>query len=549
MLVANTFYFNYQPVYSGDNIIFYEALLRLKNKNINIESYVQSIKDKQKFDLDIIKSVLLDTKHLNNKFMISINISIISLESSNFVNCLVDILKNKKIILEITEHDKTDCFETVKSNIDLIKNKTGVYFALDDFGKGYSNTDYLLCFPFDIIKIDRELVKNIVSSYTSYAILKTKVSKITNILNKIVIVEGIENKDQSNLVNLIGDCCIQGFFHSKPLDCNTAFSKQNSTVDFNKDLSLDFICILDKIIYDLTLNKEITTSHQYFNNLFLNQEKSLILDSAKNTIKKMKDPILMFFSSLIFNSDNFMIIRDDEGTAIYNNEKHINFMGIDFVGVNVNDICKKYPDYKYCIDLDRKLLKSDSNFLISNESVCTEHNIECYQTFRQKISILGKNFILCTVYNDNNALTMRKDTLTNIYNRDILLTPYVNKFNNLVFIDLNGFKFINDNYGHKVGDLCLKQTSDILIKNVRDNDLIIRYGGDEFIILTTIDDQNVIQRRMVEINELFTKLFLQKNIKLSFSFGVSTVFKNIEDSISEADYKMYLNKNKIKEET
>lgn len=96
------FSFNYQPIYANNRIKSYEALLRLNDKNINIETFIQSIKNKPQFDLDVIRAVLFDIQDLNNTFIISINISILSLESDFFIRKALNILKNKNIILEIT---------------------------------------------------------------------------------------------------------------------------------------------------------------------------------------------------------------------------------------------------------------------------------------------------------------------------------------------------------------------------------------------------------------------------------------------------------------
>ncbi|WP_269152285.1 EAL domain-containing protein [Photobacterium damselae] len=79
------FSFNYQPIYANNRIKSYEALLRLNDKNINIETFIQSIENKPQFDLDVIRAVLFDIQELKNTFTISINISILSLESEYFI--------------------------------------------------------------------------------------------------------------------------------------------------------------------------------------------------------------------------------------------------------------------------------------------------------------------------------------------------------------------------------------------------------------------------------------------------------------------------------
>ena len=53
----------------------------------------------------------------------------------------------------------------------------------------------------------------------------------------------------------------------------------------------------------------------------------------------------------------------------------------------------------------------------------------------------------------------------------------------LAFVDLNGFKAINDNFGHAEGDAVLKSVASSLLAHIRENDLVARYGGDEFVIV------------------------------------------------------------------
>lgn len=84
------------------------------------------------------------------------------------------------------------------------------------------------------------------------------------------------------------------------------------------------------------------------------------------------------------------------------------------------------------------------------------------------------------------------DYLTGLANRTLFLdrleqtiqlADHSNDKFTLMFIDLNNFKVVNDNYGHEMGDRLLKEFSGRLIENVRSNDTVGRIGGDEFMIL------------------------------------------------------------------
>ncbi len=85
-----------------------------------------------------------------------------------------------------------------------------------------------------------------------------------------------------------------------------------------------------------------------------------------------------------------------------------------------------------------------------------------------------------------------KDSLTGLYNRKYL-NEYIktalpqtlreNKKLAILMIDIDHFKSINDKYGHNVGDIVLKQISNVLHENIRESDLLARFGGEEFIVI------------------------------------------------------------------
>lgn len=86
-----------------------------------------------------------------------------------------------------------------------------------------------------------------------------------------------------------------------------------------------------------------------------------------------------------------------------------------------------------------------------------------------------------------------RDPLTNIYNRRHIyerLEKEIEKFKrdkipfSISILDIDFFKYINDTYGHLAGDYILKQFTTILSENIRVYDLLGRYGGEEFIIIT-----------------------------------------------------------------
>ena len=144
-----------------------------------------------------------------------------------------------------------------------------------------------------------------------------------------------------------------------------------------------------------------------------------------------------------------------------------------------------------------------------------------------------------------------KDPLTNLFNREFLFeySKKILKENRrrgesvtLIFIDLDNFKHVNDDYGHDEGDLVLKNVAKILENSFRDQDIVVRYGGDEFIVLTQLN-----RIELTDLNKVLNALRgrIEENFKkygISISYGMAIYpleTDNLKDLIRIADERMY----------
>lgn len=129
------------------------------------------------------------------------------------------------------------------------------------------------------------------------------------------------------------------------------------------------------------------------------------------------------------------------------------------------------------------------------------------------------------------------DALTGLYNRRALDEKKEGLFT-LVFIDLDNFKEINDSLGYKKGDEVLRVFADILKSLSRKEDVFVRWGGDEFILILPGTEKGGAEVLVERIREKTDKL------SISFSFGIlESNGKEFSSLIKEASEKMQEQKN------
>jgi diguanylate cyclase (GGDEF)-like protein len=151
------------------------------------------------------------------------------------------------------------------------------------------------------------------------------------------------------------------------------------------------------------------------------------------------------------------------------------------------------------------------------------------------------------------------DLLTGVYNRNYFNVTIVRDIErakrrderlSFIMIDVNGFKQINDTYGHLHGDGVLRACADIFKKSVRKSDFLCRYGGDEFLIVTpqpTCESNKQLFDRIRQNTDEWNALHSVSDYRLSFSIGCAVWEKgrDILQVLQQADQEMYRNKTKM----
>jgi len=112
----------------------------------------------------------------------------------------------------------------------------------------------------------------------------------------------------------------------------------------------------------------------------------------------------------------------------------------------------------------------------------------------------------------------------------------------LIYFDLDHFKAINDTWGHYTGDLLLQGVSQVILRNKKNDDLIARFGGEEFIYLMSAQNAKDALYRTQQFKELLEQtVFTRNNIKITASYGLTYIndLQDIEYAIHRADHLLY----------
>lgn len=153
-------------------------------------------------------------------FQMNINLSFVQLQRSNVVFDIMQCMEQETIdsahvVFELTESGEIETSQVTQNVLKRFKEHS-LRLAIDDFGTGYSNLRYVKENMFDVIKIDRLFIQNILNSDYDYILIK-HVTELAHSMNLKVCYEGVETEEQLEAVKRLNPDYIQGFYYGKPI--------------------------------------------------------------------------------------------------------------------------------------------------------------------------------------------------------------------------------------------------------------------------------------------------------------------------------------------
>lgn len=140
-------------------------------------------------------------------------------------------------------------------------------------------------------------------------------------------------------------------------------------------------------------------------------------------------------------------------------------------------------------------------------------------------------------------LNFYRDSISHAYSRLYLdaFLPNLENADAVGFLDIDDFKCINDTYGHHIGDRVIEQLGTIAQTRIRPEDRLIRYGGDEFVLIFPRINEDAFHRRLEEIRAAVQQIVIEEcpELHIDLSYGGAYGVTPLADAIRQADAAMY----------
>ncbi|ATD54363.1 GGDEF domain-containing protein [Clostridium chauvoei] len=273
-----------------------------------------------------------------------------------------------------------------------------------------------------------------------------------------------------------------------------------------------------------------------------------VIKTNSNLIKM----IISFIGVMIL----LIIIKDipvTNGGNLNKTDKYIEFAlnSDDENSIKVNNISEEFKNSRYIVDeIDKEIMKKKIEILKLKTRIVILMSIILLIAF---YVLNNKNRKINELNNELQNISIT-DFLTGLYNKKFFYDKLALKAKNkelitLVIIDIDDFKLYNDNYGHIKGDEALKNIA-MLTKRVFENDVVCRFGGEEFCIISNNPKEEVINKAKNLINKLYelniehdySKISDRITISLGIENAIVESNEDAESLIKITDEKLYVSK-------
>ncbi|MCW8864047.1 MAG: GGDEF domain-containing protein [Colwellia sp.] len=474
----------FQPIFDVENelIVGYEALTR-GPKNTELYSPEVLFSIAQQYNL-LSELELLCRESAITRFVE------LKLAGKLFINICLNVMLNKdhpygetiklversglspqQVVIEISEKSPFPNSDILLKALNKYR-KFGFDIAIDDVGVGYSGLKQWSYLRPDIVKIDRYFIDQCDQDVMKREFLKI-LFELGKISNAHIIAEGIETKEEFELLRELGMVYSQGFFLAKPSENPIRSFPELDICSYTEPKStLDIIASLVTSTITIDYDQSVNDAYDIFTNNLSIHAIPVLQDSR---------PLGMIFRNQLMES-----YSDIYGRALFSKKS-----AIDLMSNNPMILEHSMP-----LEQVSALLTARANSEFTQPSIIIENG--------KYIGVVSPRDLLRRITDSKLEQARYANPLTGlpgnvVIEKEIDYMLSKKKPFNLAYLDLNHFKPFNDIYGYAKGDLLLKTLANCIMINTNNKHCFVGHiGGDDFIIMFKSNDVEVICQKILD---------------------------------------------------
>jgi diguanylate cyclase (GGDEF)-like protein/PAS domain S-box-containing protein len=425
-----------------------------------------------------------------------------------------------RIVLELTEHDAVLDYGALEEALEPCRSR-GVRIAVDDVGAGFSSFSHVLELTPEFVKIDQSITRHI-DVDDARRRLAHAIAELAGQMGATVIAEGVESQGELDTVGAVGITAVQGYYLSRPRPIGHGFEPAEATAE-PADLLRTEVDLLGERRFELALaHSPIGMAVVGLDGTFLRTNRAL---------RAMLGYSKWELAELTFQE----ITHPDDLDA----------------DLSLLTDCLEGRRRSYRID--KRYIAADGRIVWGALTVVIVH------APRDRPRYFVSQIVDVTADRIREADLARQaatDPLTAVANR----SAGWNRLEQLdaseagygvLFCDIERFKSVNDQHGHRAGDRLLTEVACRLRAAVGDRDTVARWGGDEFLVITDSVDEAELAHLADQISEdLHRKpVALGGDTQVTVGLTIGCAMhrpgdgRSIDTVLDQADHAMYAKRN------
>lgn len=465
---------------------------------------------------------------------ISVNVSRADIYQMDLIACLVGIVQKYDVDpaylhLEITESAYAENPVKIIKTVEQLR-KIGFIVEMDDFGSGYSSLNMLNQMKMDILKLDMKFIQNEMAKPTDQSILSFVV-ELAHWMNLSVVAEGVETREQVERLRELQCDYVQGYFFAKPMpvaEYEELLKRQPVSCRVHSRKAV----WNEKSIRSVLVVDEDSEYRKSVREVFEGQYQILEASDAESALHCIQSHEGEGISAVILS-----MTLSENGSALFLKELRRNPRLWRIPVLSTLPGGEAMEELPWAMETDDFLCKCHPKRDLRRRVSRLIGMVEFHERENTLQDEASRDYL--TGLLNRRGLRIAMDSLRK---EDLPLA--------VCLFDVDDLKKINDTYGHDMGDRIIQAFADLLRHKTRADDILCRYGGDEFlVILKHLRDESIAMKKGADLCKNFQEYLVSENFYASCSGGIVLCEADDKPSlklIERADQALYYAKKEHK---